>query len=81
MFITRFVDKQDDVSNLRNLILLLLGDSKTMSGVFLSPERAKESKSYFPPSKLVLNSDFSIDFISMFVLKSQENVVGGDCDP
>ena len=67
MFVTRFVDKQDNVSDLMNLILLLPGDSEMTSGVFLSPERAKERKSYFSLSKLMLNRNFRIDFLSLDV--------------
>ena len=80
MLVTWFLDKQDDVFNLGNLILLLAEDSETMSGVFLSPERAKERKSYFPLSNLMTDRDFRIDFFSTFVLESQENVVGGESD-
>ena len=80
MFVTWFIDKQDDVSNLGNLILLLAGDSEMTSGVLLSPERAKERKSYVPLSNLMPDRDFRIDFFSMVVSKSQKNVVGGESD-
>ena len=44
MFVARFVDKQDNISDLRNHILLFPGDSETTSGVFLSPERTEHGK-------------------------------------
>ena len=48
MIVARFVDKQDNVSNLRNHILLSPGDSDTMSGVFLYPERTEHGESHIP---------------------------------
>ena len=59
MFVTRFVDKQYDVFSLGNLILVFAGNSEAISCVFLSPERTKKRKSYFPLSKLMLDGDFS----------------------
>ena len=67
MFVAKFVDKQDDVSDLRNHILLSPGVSETTSGVFLSPERTEHGESYIPLGYLMLNQDFSIDFISRIV--------------
>ena len=51
------------------------GHCETSPGVFLRPERIKESQDDLPPGELMLDGNFRVDLVYLRVLESKEDVI------
>ena len=76
MAVDWFFLKEDDVTNLGNQSLFLPGHCEASPGIFLSPERIVEVQHDFPPRELMLNWNVWVDFFSVGVPETKEDVVG-----
>ena len=75
MVVYWFVLEEDDVTDLWNLSLFLSGHREVSPGIFLSSERVVEIQYDLPPGELVLNWDVWVDFVSVGVPETEEDVV------
>ena len=70
------VFEEDDISDLGNHSFFVPGYSEVSPGIFLGPERVVEVQHDFPPGELMLNWNVWVDFISVEVPETKEDVVG-----
>ena len=75
MVVDWFILEEEDITNLGNQSLFLPGHREASPGIFLCPERVVEIQHDLPPGELMLNWDIWVDFVSMGVPETKEDVV------
>ena len=76
-----FILEQDYVPDLREIALVLPGDSESAPSIFLLPQHMEHVESDVPSGDLLVDGSCRVDLVSETLSKPLENMVGSKGEP